>query len=285
MICKNGTRDFVEVRGGYGDIHHFSCARRITCNDHVRGAATTVLVDGSNYIFRAFFALPPLNNSRGTDQRRVRLHPDVPQAHQGATSELYRCDFRARPSGPFATTCSPNTRPMAPETPNDLQVQIPYIYRVIDAFRIKRIVREGYEADDVIATLATAGVQEENRFGASSPPTRISCRWWGPMCGYGIRCAINRRGVQRGARPFRRRAQNPHRYPGVDGRIRSTILRECARHRRKNRDRADPGIRRASTICMPTSPRWRNRRRFAARRKSRACWPSIVTTRCWRASW
>ncbi|HVN29944.1 MAG TPA: DNA polymerase I, partial [Candidatus Binataceae bacterium] len=47
------------------------------------------------------------------------------------------------------------------ETPNDLQVQIPYIYRVIDAFRIKRIVREGVEADDVIASIASAGIKKK----------------------------------------------------------------------------------------------------------------------------
>jgi DNA polymerase-1 len=47
------------------------------------------------------------------------------------------------------------------EAPSDLIVQIPYIYRVIDAFRIKSIVREGFEADDVIATLASQAVKKK----------------------------------------------------------------------------------------------------------------------------
>src|SRR5580658_5125533 len=119
------------------------------------------LVDGSNYIFRAFFALPPLNNSHGMPTNAVygfirmflklikEQHPTLIGAIFDSPKRTFRddlfTDYKANRS----------------ETPNDLQVQIPYIYKVIDAFRIKRIVREGYEADDVIATLATAGVKKK----------------------------------------------------------------------------------------------------------------------------
>jgi DNA polymerase-1 len=40
------------------------------------------------------------------------------------------------------------------EMPSDLAVQIPYIHRAVDAFGIRTLVVEGYEADDVIGTLA-----------------------------------------------------------------------------------------------------------------------------------
>src|SRR5215472_10068429 len=40
------------------------------------------------------------------------------------------------------------------EVPSDLQKQIPYIHRAVEVFRIKTIMRDGYEADDVIGTLA-----------------------------------------------------------------------------------------------------------------------------------
>src|SRR5208282_3675053 len=43
--------------------------------------------------------------------------------------------------------------------PNDLVVQIPYIHRIVEAFRIKRIMLEGYEADDAIGTLASRAVR------------------------------------------------------------------------------------------------------------------------------
>ncbi len=38
--------------------------------------------------------------------------------------------------------------------PNDLVVQIPYIHRAVEAFRIKSLIMAGYEADDLIGTLA-----------------------------------------------------------------------------------------------------------------------------------
>ena len=45
-------------------------------------------------------------------------------------------------------------------TPNDLIAQIPHIYRAVDAFRIRRLVIDGYEADDVIGTLAIQAARE-----------------------------------------------------------------------------------------------------------------------------
>jgi len=119
------------------------------------------LVDGSNYIFRAFFALPPLNNSRGMPTNAVfgfirmflKLIKEQHPTHICAIFDSPKRTFRDDLFAEYKANRS--------ETPNDLQVQIPYIYRAIDAFRVKRIVREGYEADDVIATLATAGVKRK----------------------------------------------------------------------------------------------------------------------------
>ena len=94
------------------------------------------LVDGSNYIFRAFFALPPLNNSRGMPTNAVygfirmffklikEQHPTMIGAIFDSPKRTFRDDL--------FTEYKANRQ----ETPNDLQVQIPYIYRVIDAFRI-----------------------------------------------------------------------------------------------------------------------------------------------------
>ncbi len=46
------------------------------------------------------------------------------------------------------------------ETPSDLLKQIPYMHRAVDAFRISRLVIDGYEADDVIGTLAMQGAND-----------------------------------------------------------------------------------------------------------------------------
>ncbi len=115
---------------------------------------TLYLVDGSGYIFRAFFALPQLNNSRGMPTNAV----------YGFIRMLLKLLKQERPSyiGMVFDTPAKTFRDDLFESykanraapPNDLIVQIPYIHRIVEAFRIKSIMLEGYEADDVIATLA-----------------------------------------------------------------------------------------------------------------------------------
>jgi DNA polymerase-1 len=113
-----------------------------------------VLVDGSGYIFRAFFALPQLNNSRGIPTNAVygfirmlvKLLKDVRPSHIAVVFDSAKKTFRDELFEDYKKN--------RPEAPNDLVVQIPYIHRAVEAFRIRSIVRDGYEADDVIATLA-----------------------------------------------------------------------------------------------------------------------------------
>jgi DNA polymerase-1 len=119
------------------------------------------LVDGSNYIFRAFFALPPLNTSRGMPTNAIfgfirMFFKLIKEQHPTLIGVIFDSPKRTFRDDLFA-----EYKANRQETPNDLQVQIPYIYRVIDAFRIKRIVQEGVEADDVIATLATQGIKKK----------------------------------------------------------------------------------------------------------------------------
>jgi len=44
--------------------------------------------------------------------------------------------------------------------PDDLAVQIPYIKKIVEAFRIPSLEQEGYEADDLIGTLAKKADQD-----------------------------------------------------------------------------------------------------------------------------
>ncbi len=119
-----------------------------------------ILVDGSGYIFRAFFALPHLSNSRGLPTN----------ASYGFIRMLVKLLKEARPTHIAVVFDSPKKtfrddlfegyKQNRPEAPNDLTVQIPYIHRAVEAFRISRIVRDGYEADDVIGTLAVRATAE-----------------------------------------------------------------------------------------------------------------------------
>jgi DNA polymerase I len=120
---------------------------------------TLYLVDGSGYIFRAFFALPRLNNSRGLPTNAtygfirmlLKLLKEARPTHIAVVFDSARRTFRDE----LFESYKANRH----ETPSDLQQQIPYIYRAVDQFRIPRLVIDGYEADDVIGTLAIRGAR------------------------------------------------------------------------------------------------------------------------------
>ncbi len=119
-----------------------------------------VLVDGSGYVFRAFHALPQLNNSRGLPVNAVygfirmlmKLLKDTRPTHIAVVFDSAKKTFR--------DDLFEDYKKNRVETPSDLLQQIPYIHRAVQAFRIRTIMIDGYEADDVIATLATRAAKE-----------------------------------------------------------------------------------------------------------------------------
>ena len=122
--------------------------------------STLYLVDGSGYIFRAFFALPRLNNSRGLPTNAtygfirmlLKLLKDARPTHIAVGFDSARKTFRDELFESYKAN--------RVETPSDLVQQIPYIYRAVDQFRIPRLVIDGYEADDVIGTLAVRAARD-----------------------------------------------------------------------------------------------------------------------------
>ena len=119
-----------------------------------------VLVDGSGYIFRAFHALPELNNSRGLPVNAIygfirmlmKLLKDTRPTHIAVVFDAAKRTFR--------DDLFEDYKKNRVEVPNDLVKQIPYIHKAVDAFRILKIVREGFEADDVIGTLASRAAKQ-----------------------------------------------------------------------------------------------------------------------------
>jgi DNA polymerase I len=120
-----------------------------------------ILVDGSGYIFRAFHALPPMNTSHGLPTQAVygfirmllKLLKDARPSHIAIVFDSPKRTFRDDLFADYKANRS--------EAPNDLIVQIPYIHRAVEAFRIKSLMIEGFEADDVIGTLAKRAAKED----------------------------------------------------------------------------------------------------------------------------
>lgn len=114
---------------------------------------TLYLVDGSSYIYRAYHAIRGLATREGFPTNAVF----------GFANMLLKVLKDNRPDyvavvmdskGPtFRHGIFPQYKANRPSMPDDLKVQIPRIEQIIEAFRIPVLRREGYEADDVIATL------------------------------------------------------------------------------------------------------------------------------------
>jgi DNA polymerase-1 len=120
---------------------------------------TLYLIDGSAYVYRAFFALPALNNSKGIQTNAV----------YGFTTTLMKIIREHRPDGLAVAfdEAGPTLRHQTyqaykaqrPPMPDGMSAQIPYIHRIVEALNIPVVKTAGYEADDLIGTLA---VQAEN---------------------------------------------------------------------------------------------------------------------------
>ena len=115
---------------------------------------TLCLVDGSGYIFRAFYALPPMNRPDGTPVNAVygftnmmmNLIQDNPCAHMVVIFDAKRQNFR--------NEIYPEYKANRRETPEELIPQFPLIRQACDALNVPWLEMEGYEADDLIATYA-----------------------------------------------------------------------------------------------------------------------------------
>ena len=115
------------------------------------------IIDGSSYIYRAYFAIRELSSSAGLPTNAV----------YGFTQMLLKIIKDKKPDylaiafdskGPtFRHTAYQDYKVHRPEMPDPLALQIPYIHRMVEAFRIPVILGEGFEADDLIGTLAKKG--------------------------------------------------------------------------------------------------------------------------------
>ncbi|EAU54992.1 DNA polymerase I [Mariprofundus ferrooxydans] len=114
-----------------------------------------VLIDGPNYVFRAFHAVRHnLTNSKGEPTNAVFGYVQMLRSilkELGPTHVAVAFDPKG---GTFRNRMYADYKAHRPPMPEDLAAQWPSIFDVTDAFRLNRICVEDYEADDVIATLA-----------------------------------------------------------------------------------------------------------------------------------
>ncbi|AYD89842.1 DNA polymerase I [Actinomyces lilanjuaniae] len=127
--------------------------------DHV---GRLLLVDGHSMAFRAFYALPADGFTTSTGQ--------VTNAVHGFTSMFLSLLDSERPShvavafdlpgGTFRTREYADYKGTREETPQALTGQVELIQELLGAMRVPTLTAPGYEADDILATLATAAQRE-----------------------------------------------------------------------------------------------------------------------------
>lgn len=119
------------------------------------------LLDGSSYIYRAYFGIRDVATSGGMPTNAVlgftRLLLNLLQDH---TPDHLAVVFDPPREGTFRRDLYPDYKAQRAAVPADLQPQFPYIRRLVAALNIPALEVAGFEADDVIATLARRAAAE-----------------------------------------------------------------------------------------------------------------------------
>lgn len=119
-----------------------------------------VLIDGNSIAYRAFFALPLLNNDKGVYTNAVygfttmllRILETENPTHMLVAFDAGKTTFRHKTYEEY--------KGGRQKTPPELSEQFPLLKEVLEAFQIKHYQLEQYEADDIIGTLAQAGKEK-----------------------------------------------------------------------------------------------------------------------------
>ena len=123
-----------------------------------------LLLDGHSLAYRAFFALPVENFSTTTGQHTnavfgftsmlINVLRDEQPTHIGVAFDKSRNTFRLQEYAEYKAKRN--------KTPDEFSSQLPLIDEVLDALKIRHLRKDGFEADDIIATLVTQALADDD---------------------------------------------------------------------------------------------------------------------------
>lgn len=121
-----------------------------------------LLIDGHSMAYRAFFALPAENFTTATGQHTnaiygfatmlISLLKEEKPTHVAVAFDVSRKTFR--------TEIFPEYKANRAKTPDEFRSQMSYLHDLVSGFGITQFSVEGFEADDIIATLASRAAGE-----------------------------------------------------------------------------------------------------------------------------
>lgn len=123
---------------------------------------TLLVIDGHSLAFRAFYALPVDSFSTRDGQHTNAIHgflsmlilllQNEKPTHLAVAFDISRYSFRTREFAEYKGTRG--------ETPPEFVGQVPLLQEALHALGITTVTKEDFEADDILATLATRGAAE-----------------------------------------------------------------------------------------------------------------------------
>lgn len=139
-----------------------SAADKTPANASTDEGKRLLVIDGHSMAFRAFYALPAENFATDTGQHTnavygfvsmlIRMIADHDPTHVAVAFDLDTPTFRSEEYTEYKAGRS--------KTPEEFHGQIDLIQKVMEAMNIPHLSLDGYEADDIIATLAARGQDE-----------------------------------------------------------------------------------------------------------------------------
>lgn len=120
-----------------------------------------LIIDGSSLMYRAFFALPPLTTKAGLHTGAVYGFTNMLIKHLQNNEYDYICVAFDKSRVTFRNEIYAEYKATRQATPPDLSQQFPLIQEWLQVLGIKTIELEGYEADDIIGTLAHQANKEQ----------------------------------------------------------------------------------------------------------------------------
>jgi DNA polymerase-1 len=123
------------------------------------------LIDSFSHIFRAFFApmggrMEPLTNSQGQVTQAVFVFTNMLRKLLADEKPHYIAAVFESEIPTFRHEMSADYKAHRTEMPDELQSQIPYIMRVCEVYNVPILNVPGFEADDVIGTLAVQAAEQ-----------------------------------------------------------------------------------------------------------------------------
>jgi len=125
---------------------------------------TLLLIDGNSLFHRAYHALPPLSDKTGENANAVFGFSNMLLKAIGEVKpDFIACAFDTK-APTFRHVEFEKYKAQRPAPPPDLYPQLPKVKKVLDAFGIPYFEKEGYEADDLLATIASKCQVSGNKY-------------------------------------------------------------------------------------------------------------------------